>query len=69
MFEKTSVSYAELNARANAMAHTVIARRVGLEQIVALQGAVRRNPFTLVPQRLILDGAFAILAIQAIERP
>ncbi|MBA8923573.1 amino acid adenylation domain-containing protein [Kutzneria viridogrisea] len=36
VFEETTVTYAQLNARANQLAHALIARGVGAEQIVAL---------------------------------
>ncbi|MGH8903402.1 MAG: condensation domain-containing protein, partial [Egibacteraceae bacterium] len=61
VFEDTTLAYAQLNARANQLAHMLIARGVGPEQIVAL--ALPRSAEMIVALLAVLKAGGAYLPI------
>ncbi len=61
IFQDTPLSYAQLNAATNQLAHALIARGVGPEQIVAL--ALPRSPDTIIAILAVLKTGAAYLPI------
>ncbi|WP_406499535.1 non-ribosomal peptide synthase/polyketide synthase [Streptomyces sp. NBC_00846] len=61
VFEDTSLTYHELNSRANRLAHALIARGVGPEQVVALR--LPRSPELVVAVLAVLKTGAAYLPI------
>jgi amino acid adenylation domain-containing protein/non-ribosomal peptide synthase protein (TIGR01720 family) len=61
LFEDTTLSYAELNARANRLAHVLIDRGVGAEQFVAV--AVPRSVEMIVTLLAVLKAGAAYLPV------
>ncbi len=61
VFEDTTITYSQLNKRANKLAHTLIAKRIGPEQIVAL--ALPRSPELIVAIMAVLKAGAAYLPV------
>ncbi|UWE13786.1 non-ribosomal peptide synthase/polyketide synthase [Actinacidiphila bryophytorum] len=61
VFEDTRLSYAEVDARANRLAHALIARGAGPEQVVAL--AVPRSADMIVAEVAVLKSGAAYLPV------
>jgi amino acid adenylation domain-containing protein/non-ribosomal peptide synthase protein (TIGR01720 family) len=61
VFENTTMTYAQLNAKANQLAHALIARGVGPEQIVAL--ALPRSPELIVAILAVLKAGAGYLPV------
>ncbi|MFJ6777757.1 amino acid adenylation domain-containing protein [Streptomyces yangpuensis] len=63
VFEETRLTYAELDARANRLAHGLIARGIGPEDVVAL--ALPRSAESLVAVLAVLKAGAAFLPLDA----
>ncbi|WUH99882.1 amino acid adenylation domain-containing protein [Spirillospora sp. NBC_00431] len=61
VFGDTELTYAEVNARANRLAHTLIDRGVGAERVVAL--AMPRSPELIVAELAVLKAGGAYLPL------
>ncbi len=61
IFENTTLTYTQLNAQANQLAHALIARGVGPEQIVAL--ALPRSPDLVIAILAVLKAGAAYLPL------
>jgi amino acid adenylation domain-containing protein len=62
VFQDTALTYAQLNVKANRLAHALIARGVGPEQIVAL--ALPRSPELVVAILAVLKAGAAYLPVE-----